>query len=122
MSKNQGSHIETGKAAEDLALTYLTNKGLKLVERNYSCRRGEIDLIMEDNRTLIFIEVRYRKTNTYGSALESITPQKQAKLITCASHYLTQQKINKPTRFDAIAVSPGRDTMTVEWVPDAFRT
>ncbi|MEE9396471.1 MAG: YraN family protein [Methylococcales bacterium] len=121
MNKGQGNSIATGKAAEDLALTFLIDKGLKLVERNYRSRGGEIDLIMEDNEMLIFVEVRYRKTNTHGSALESITLKKQAKLITCASHYLTQKRINKPTRFDAIAVSPERDTLSIEWVPDAFR-
>ena len=70
-----------GLEAEKLAATFLTEHGLKLVAQNYHCRFGEIDLIMKDGKTLVFIEVRLRSNNQFGDAGSSITPQKQQKLI-----------------------------------------
>ena len=66
-----------GAEAEDLACAWLQARGLRLLERNYRSRRGEIDLIMQDGEQLVFVEVRYRASNRYGSAAESITSAKQ---------------------------------------------
>ena len=113
----------TGQYAEDLACAHLLLRGLTLLQRNYRCGRGEIDLIMKDNSYLVFIEVRYRATPRYGSGAESITPQKRTKLIATALHFL--QSTNKydryPSRFDVISVSDESGQKKIEWIQDAFQ-
>ena len=71
---------ERGALAEAAAAEFLAGRGLRLLERNYRCRFGEIDLIMSDGRTLVFVEVRYRRNKSFGGALESITVAKREKL------------------------------------------
>ena len=82
MNKNNA-----GLAAEKLAATFLVNHGLKFVTQNYHCKYGEIDLIMKEAKTLVFVEVRLRSNSQFGCAAASITPQKQQKLILTAQHY-----------------------------------
>lgn len=110
-----------GQQAEDAALDHLQRQGLKLLARNYRCRGGEIDLVMEQGRTLVFVEVRYRSNPRFGSALDSVDPRKQAKLLHCAQHYLTSQRLNRPARFDVVAFVPEGNTVRLHWVKDAFR-
>ncbi len=112
-------HIATGKDGEAFACTYLKQHGLQLVEKNYRCRYGEIDLIMLDQTMLVVIEVRVRKNNLYGGALESITAKKQAKIIRTTEFYLIEKKINKPLRFDVVAITGNTD---VNWIKNAFQT
>lgn len=107
-----------GLEAEKLAATFLMNHGLKLVVQNYHCRFGEIDLIMTDANTLVFIEVRLRSNSQFGSAANSITPQKQKKLILTAQHYL-QQHGQCACRFDAILMNK-TDMNHIEWIRNAF--
>ncbi len=107
-----------GLEAEKLAATFLTNHGLKLVTQNYHCRFGEIDLIMTEAKTLVFIEVRLRNNSQFGSAASSITPQKQKKLILTAQHYL-QQHGQSACRFDAILMSKN-NLQNIEWIRNAF--
>ncbi|RLA18535.1 MAG: YraN family protein [Gammaproteobacteria bacterium] len=111
---------EIGQKAENRALEYLESNGLKLVERNYRCNRGEIDLIMDDAGTLVFVEVRYRKQNHFGSALESINRTKQKKIILSTKHYLAHHPEDSPVRFDAIALSPTGTRLEIQWVKSAF--
>ncbi len=112
-----------GQEAESLAQRYLAGNGLELVTRNYRTRLGEIDLIMKDNETIVFIEVRYRKTTTYGSSAESIDRRKQAKLVSCAQHYLQKQKMSfsMASRFDVIAISKETGQPRIEWIKNAFQ-
>ena len=79
--KAKAAHLIRGENAEEQADKFLINKGLKPVCRNYRCKQGELDLIMTDHQTLVIIEVRYRKTDQYGSALESVTRAKQSRII-----------------------------------------
>ena len=111
-----------GKNAEESASAFLQSKGLKLLEENFNCRMGEIDLIMQDNQHVVFVEVRMRKPNHYGSAFESITRSKQLKIIRTATLYLQQKKWydKVPCRFDAIAVTPTLSEPTIEWIRNAF--
>jgi len=113
---------KTGREAEDLAYQFLLKQGLKPVLRNFRCKQGEIDLIMQDKNVLIFVEVRYRKSSHFGSSAESVTRTKQAKLIRAASYYLQQNsKMAKyPARFDVIAISPINGQDMIDWIPDAF--
>ncbi len=108
----------TGNMAEDHVLNYLTAQGLQLVIRNYSCKAGEIDLIMRDGEQLVFVEVRYRALTSFGSALESVTPTKQRRLIITAQYYLQQTRQMPACRFDVVAVGPDRRT---QWIKDAFQ-
>lgn len=115
--------LTTGQQAELLACQYLQRHKLKLITKNYHCRRGEIDLIMQDKTTLVFIEVRYRKSNRFGSALESVDYKKQAKIIITAEHYLLQNtKSFAGYRFDVIAISPTHESEEIIWVKDAFHS
>jgi putative endonuclease len=113
-----------GLAAEKLAATFLAERGLKLVMQNYHCRFGEIDLVMTDAKTLVFVEVRLRSNSQFGSAAASITPQKQQKLILTAQHYLQQHFKNQSQtacRFDVILMSKA-DLNSLEWIRNAFET
>lgn len=106
-----------GIRAEDLALSYLQSQGLRLKARNYACRLGEIDLVLLDGATLVFVEVRQRSHRSFGGAAESITARKRDKLLAAARHYLSGQRDLPACRFDAVLVDgAGR----IEWIRDAF--
>lgn len=92
----------TGQLAEDRALLFLQQQGLQLVERNWHCRGGELDLVMREGGSWIFVEVRHRADNRFGGAAESITPAKQKKLMHAAEVYLASKAIQAPCRFDAV--------------------
>lgn len=118
---------QIGRDAEQRALNYLIQKGLKLINRNYHCRFGEIDLIMQDKEQLVFIEVRSRRHSHWGGAGLSVDLRKQKKLIKTASYFLSQQKSsNLPVcRFDVIAFEANKDNGSGDscpiWYKDAFR-
>lgn len=109
-----------GQQAENIALDRLTEQGLRLIERNFRSRQGEIDLIMRDGATLVFIEVRYRKSNRYGSPQESVTRTKQLRLLATAAFYLKRYRYEGPTRFDVAALTPGLDGLELDWIKGAF--
>lgn len=113
-------HLLKGQNAEELAMRHLQRQGLKLLTTNYRCKRGEIDLIMQDSGTLVFIEVRYRKSDAFGSAVESVTSVKQNKLIAAARHYLQAYQSNPACRFDVVGIS-GQSRPRIEWIKDAFQ-
>lgn len=118
---------EQGEVTESLACAFLEDKGLTLRERNYHSRFGEIDLIMQHNESLVFVEVRYRHNIDFGSGAESITMNKQSKLIKTASAYLQQHdKLAKyPARFDVVSISGplgsgNIKTINFDWIENAF--
>jgi len=113
------AHLEDGARAEQLAAAYLQRRGLSVVERNYRCRAGEIDLILRDGATLVFAEVRLRKSGAFGGAAASITTQKQHKLRLAAQHYLQTLPTEPPCRFDALLLDR-LDENAVEWIKNAF--
>lgn len=100
-----------------MAAQYLQQIGLKLVTRNYRCRFGEIDLILQDGAALVFVEVRLRSSKDFGGAAASIDARKQAKLIRAAQHYLATLPHIPPCRFDAILLGSTADP---EWIKNAF--
>ena len=112
---------DKGNQYENLALDYLQQQGLQLVARNFHAGRGEIDLIMQDKKTLSFIEVRYRKADDYGSAAESVDYRKQQHLILSAQTFLQQnrQYTDWPCRFDVLAIS-GSSATPIDWIRNAF--
>ncbi len=109
--------MNSGAQAEDVAAHYLQQRGLKLVARNYRCRFGEIDLILQDGDTLVFAEVRLRGSKDFGGAMASIDARKQGKLIHTAQHYLATLKHLPPCRFDAVLLDACNN---LEWVKNAF--
>ena len=114
------STINTGKDAEAHACCYLQAQGLQLVQRNYHSRRGEIDLIMQDKDSLVFIEVRYRRQSRFGSAAESVNHHKQSKLIACANHYIQTypERARQACRFDVVSIDGNMDS--IDWIKNAF--
>ena len=91
-----------GAQAERLAAQFLQLQGLKLLQQNYRCRFGEIDLILQDGNALVFAEVRLRSRGDFGGAAASINAAKQRKLVRTAQHYLTTLAHTPPCRFDAV--------------------
>jgi len=106
-----------GQSAESRAEAFLKVRGLKLVARNWRCRFGEIDLIMQDGTTLVFVEVRLRSRSDFGGAAASVTPAKQKKLLAAARQYLATLKTLPPCRFDVVALS---GDAAPEWIRNAF--
>ncbi len=111
-----------GQAGEAFARDYLRKQGLAILETNYATRRGEIDIVADDDGTLVFVEVRLRGDSRYGHSAETIDLRKQRRLIRAAEQYLLE-RIKGPTppcRFDAVAIEKGQ-SYRVEWLRDAFR-
>lgn len=108
-----------GRSAERRAERHLLDQGLDLLERNYRCRSGEIDLIVRDGETLVVVEVRERRDSTHGSAVESITAAKRRRIISATRHYLARRgdADGSPLRFDVIGIDgDGR----IDWIRSAF--
>ena len=108
---------EIGKAGEDAACRFLRNQGLTLVTENFRCRMGEIDLIMRDGTTLVFIEVRLRQSENFHSGAESITRSKIRRLLHTAELFLQAYPEPDDTDFRFDVVSIGNE---IEWIREAF--
>jgi putative endonuclease len=107
--------MNRGAAAEALAARYLATRGLTIVQRNYRCRGGEIDLIARDGEVLVFVEVRLRRNRAFGTAAESITAAKRRRLRLAARHYLARLGREPPCRFDAVLLD-ALETENIEWL------
>lgn len=108
-----------GAAAEKLAAAYLQENGLVLLESNFRCRFGEIDLILRDADVMVFAEVRLRKNTDFGGAAASITPAKQSRIMKAAQLYLQGLSRQPPCRFDAVLLD-GLDARRIQWIKNAF--
>jgi putative endonuclease len=108
---------QLGDQAESAALKYLQAQGLDLLSKNYACRRGEIDLIMQDENCIVFVEVRMRNNTDYGSGADTVTTTKMRKLALTAEHFLQQNQIpgNLDCRFDVISLDDN-----IDWIQHAF--
>ncbi|MCA1924869.1 MAG: YraN family protein [Thiobacillus sp.] len=106
-----------GQTAEARAESWLCKQGLIPVARNWRCRFGEIDLIMRDGETLVFVEVRLRNRRDFGDGAASVTPAKQKKLAAAARVYLATLKTLPACRFDVVAM---RDAAQPDWLRNAF--
>ena len=114
-----------GRRGEDAALAHLESAGLTLLERNYRCRGGEIDLVMQEGATLVLIEVRLRSSGEFGGAAASVGPRKQRRFTIAARHLMLTRPAYRrmPARFDVVAIdrgSHGGET-EIRWIRDAFR-
>ncbi|MBA1146108.1 YraN family protein [Ectothiorhodospiraceae bacterium WFHF3C12] len=109
--------LRIGAGAEGRAARFLRSRGLKLRERNYRTRRGEIDLVMDDDGTLVFVEVRRRADLRYGGGAESIGARKRRRLTAAAAQYYQQLGRDCPCRFDVVAIDAEGE---VDWIRNAF--
>ncbi len=111
-----------GQQREQQARTFLEKKGLLFITNNYQCKAGEIDLIMREQETLVFIEVRFRKDLDYGTSAESVVKRKQYRIIRTAQHYLQERDLidKHYCRFDVIAITEKNGLEKLEWIKDAF--
>ena len=110
-----------GKRGEDIAVSYLKRLKYKIIERNYSCRFGEIDIIGKDKKTLSFIEVKTRSSMTYGHPYQVVNKKKQHQISKVALNYLNQNNLHGvDARFDVVAVQISPKGQTVELIKDAF--
>jgi putative endonuclease len=120
------STTEAGRRGEDLACRHLESQGLELLERNYRCRAGEIDLVMLEGRTLVLVEVRSRSSATHGGAASTVGSRKQRRFTLAARHLmLTRPQYRRlSARFDVVAIdpSPGGGPARLTWIRDAFRS
>lgn len=112
----QTSHL--GQKGEDMACSYLENKGFVLVQKNFRCRKGEVDLIMKDGEILVFIEVKYRRSLHFGSPFEAIDIKKQEKLLDVSRYYLYTQAYKGPLRFDAVGIQKHANGHRIEHLTD----
>jgi putative endonuclease len=120
MSLNNGKQV-LGKEGERIAEQYLKKKGYRLIERNYRCAAGELDLIVLDHRVVVFVEVKTRTGDGFGSPFEAVEFRKQRKMIQAAQYFLAEKKLQqRDARFDVVGISwAGRDPM-VEHIENAF--
>ncbi len=111
-----------GAAWEQAACDYLREQGLRLLQENYRCRMGEIDLVMRDGSCLVFVEVRYRRHVNFGGGLGSVTVAKQRRMARVASHFLQRHArlADRPCRFDVVAVSGSLERPHIDWIAHAF--
>lgn len=116
---------ELGRLGEAEAAKYLRRHGYRIVETNYSCRFGEIDLIARKGRYLVFVEVKLRKNADFAAAREFVTRAKQQRILSTASLYLAQHETQLQPRFDVIEIyapQGERGKLTVNHIEDAFET
>lgn len=119
MNKNTSSQ-QYGKLAEDKALEFLQQKNLTLLERNYRTQQGEIDLVMQDQDTLVFVEVRARSNSDFLAAVETIDTGKRRHIIKASEHYLQAHRINSACRLDVITFSGSLEKSKIDWIKNAF--
>ncbi len=114
---------EAGDRGEALALRHLEAAGLKLLQRNYRCINGEIDLVMRDGAVLVLVEVRYRRDSRFGGAAASVGNHKQQRLVRAAQHLLQTHRTYRhhPARFDLVAIEGDGNDAQLNWIKDAFR-
>ncbi|MBX9755324.1 MAG: YraN family protein [Pseudomonadaceae bacterium] len=117
------SRQASGRAAEQQARSHLEQQGLRLLAQNWACRVGELDLVMLDGDTVVFVEVRYRQHAAWGGALESVDARKRRKISATAQYFLQQEPhwAKHPCRFDVVAMSASaQPSERLNWIQNAF--
>ena len=122
MASQTLSYRQTGARWEKTAESFLRSHGLKLLQRNFSSRFGEIDLIMEEEKTIVFVEVKYRKSNEHGSGADAVTFHKQNRISRTAGWYLAKNphRAEQFCRFDVISIDPQGRKQGIKWIKSAF--
>ncbi|MDR0469205.1 MAG: YraN family protein [Peptococcaceae bacterium] len=120
---NKDARKALGKQSEDMGTAWLISKGMRVLERNYRCRIGEIDLIGQMDDTLVIVEIRSRSSDSRGTPVESVTHSKRQKLRKIAAWYLAQKgREDSPCRFDVLGILYSDDggSPQIEWITNAF--
>jgi putative endonuclease len=118
---NDQSTRDQGQRGEDIAWEYLKKRGYKILERNYRCRYGEIDLVAKDGETIVFVEVKSRRSAAFGEPEESVGVAKQKKISTVALCYLEEKHLhNHEARFDVVSILTTTGEHKIVLIPDAF--
>lgn len=113
--------IRTGKRGEDLAVSYLAGAGYRIIERNYRCLFGEMDIVAEEGGTLVFVEVKSRRSDAYGDPLLAVGQKKQQQVSKTALHYLAEHQLrHRPARFDVVSVKLLPEGHRIELIRNAF--
>ncbi|RME00621.1 MAG: YraN family protein [Deltaproteobacteria bacterium] len=119
----QGQGKSLGRMGEERAAAYLEGGGYEIVARNYRIRSGEIDIIARKGGILVFVEVKTRRSRTFGGGEESIDQAKQHQIVKTAAHYLqTLPPLERDIRFDVITVQISEGEVWISHIPDAFST
>lgn len=121
--KSTSTSTDKGSIAESYAQQYLTEQGLTFIDKNFHSRQGEIDLIMRDGDTYVFVEVKYRKKSTFGGAISAVPISKQTKIKYSITFYLHQAGLNEyntPCRIDVVALVGDIEQPHVTWLKNAF--
>ncbi len=113
---------QAGSQWEKTAETFLCARGLKPLQRNFTSRFGEIDLIMEDDKTVVFVEVKYRVNKSHGSGADAVTLHKQRRISLTAAWFLAMNpaRAEQYCRFDVISIDPGKGDEGITWIKSAF--
>lgn len=114
-------NLQTGKLGEKIAAAYLEKSGYRILEQNYRCRFGEVDIIARDGDTIVFVEVKSRRSETFGLPQLAVGPEKQMRLSKISLCYLQSNRLeDSNARFDVVAVSMKSDGYRIELIKDAF--
>ena len=116
----QTSNRKTGNKGEDIALEYLEKEGFVLMERNWRHGRCEIDLIMLEKDTIVFVEVKARSTDAFGWPEQAVKKSKQANIAKAAQEYLFQNQAGREPRFDVVSIILKKDSPEIYHIRDAF--
>lgn len=113
----------TGNAFESAAEAHAVAQGVRVLDRNVSCRYGEIDLVFLEREVLVFAEVRYRDNPRFGGAAQSVDSRKQQRIIAAAQFYLQSHPTlaRHACRFDVFALQGAAENPQIDWIRDAFR-
>ena len=117
----QNKQQKFGEKGESLAAWYLKKNGYKIIEQNYRTQLGEIDIIAKEKKTIVFVEVKARRSMRFGNPKWAVTPKKQRKISMVALYYLkTTNQTSAKARFDVVAITSNRDQPQIEIVKNAF--
>jgi putative endonuclease len=112
---------KTGKIGEDIAIDFLKKKGYKIIERNYKCVFGEVDIVARNKDDIVFVEVKSRRSEYFGDPTDAVDFNKQKKISKIALNYLNEKRVdNHDARFDVIAIKLSPSGNTVELIENAF--
>ncbi|HON57938.1 MAG TPA: YraN family protein [Smithella sp.] len=115
------SKIKTGLIGEELAVSFLKKNGYKILEKNYRCPMGEVDIVARDHQSLVFVEVKTRKSDGFGYPEEAVNTKKQKKISRVALHYLQENNLtDELIRFDVVAVLMTSSPPEMKLIKDAF--
>lgn len=115
------SRQQYGRKGERKAANHLRRSGYRILEKNYRCLYGEIDIIARQKDTLVFVEVKARSTDRFGDGKAAVSRSKQRKISQVALHYLkTHRHLDQKARFDVVAICGAGADMTIDWVRNAF--